>query len=157
MAKSLGVGGQMIELRRIKAGPFTENDGIISLDELRNLLELYDEVKNEKEKQIIEKELRKYIRPMEELLKEFKKVYVFDSCIDSLSHGQDLAVPGVSKLDFGIQIGEEVAIFSLKGELVAVGKSLMTSEELMKKEKGIFVRIYKTFMDIGVYPKRMLT
>ena len=157
MADSLKVGGQMIELRRIKAGPFTESDNMISLDKLRNIWELYNEAKNEKEKEILEKELCKYIRPMEELLKEFKKVYVFDNCVDSLSHGHNLAIPGVSKLDDGIQIGEEVAIFSLKGELVAIGESLLTSEDVMNKEKGLFIKTHKTFMDIGVYPKRIIS
>ena len=43
----LNVKSQMIELRRVKAGPFCENSkSLISLDKLRNLLELYEEETN---------------------------------------------------------------------------------------------------------------
>ena len=150
----LGVGGQMIELRRTKAGPFTEDDESISLDNLRNLWDLYNESKG-KEKDIFEKEIRKYVRPMEMLLKDFKTVYVKDTSIDSLCHGNDLAIPGVCKVERGILVGEEVAIFTLKGELVSMGTALLTSEDSMKKNKGIFVKTEKVFMDIGTYQKEV--
>ena len=149
MGEYLGVGAQMAELRRIKAGPFTEEDNSISLDKLRNLWELYDE-SNRDEK--YHKELKNYIRPMGDLLKDFKKIFVSDAAIDSLSHGYDLAIPGIVKFEYGITNGEDVAIFSLKGELIAMGKSLMNSEEIKKLDKGICIKTNKVFMDVGVYP-----
>lgn len=147
----LGCGAQMKELRRTKAGPLTEDDGIISLDKLRNLLELCHEAKDEKEKDIFEKELRKYIRPMEDVLKDFKKVYVRDNAVNSICHGADLAIPGVSELDDNISIGEEVAIMTLKSELIAMGIAYMSSKDVIKKDKGAFVKTTKVFMEIDVY------
>jgi H/ACA ribonucleoprotein complex subunit 4 len=152
MGEDLGVSAQMIELRRTKAGPIREEDNIISLDKLRNLYELYNEEKDSNTKNIYEKELKKYIRPMEEVLKDFKVVIARDSAVDTVCHGSDLAVPGVSKLCDDIDVGEEVAVITHKGELIAMGTAFMTSKEVMKKNKGAFIKTDKVFMDIGTYP-----
>lgn len=155
MGESLGINAQMMELRRTKAGPFREDDNSISLDKLRNLYKLYNEsVKNKtKDLELYEKELRKYIRPMEYLLKDFKKVYVRDSAVDSICHGADLAVPGVSKLDDNIEMGETVAIMTLKEELIGMGMAFMNSKNVIKKKKGAFVKTEKVFMDTLTYPR----
>ncbi len=147
IALSLSVGGQMIELRRTKAGPFTEDDNSIGLDKLRNLYDLYKENNIKYETQI-----RKYIKPMEDLLCEFKKVYVRDSAVYTLAHGFNLAIPGISKLDDNISKGEEIAVFTLKGELVAMGTALMSAKEITENKNGMCVSIEKVFMDINEYP-----
>lgn len=144
IGEHLGCGAHMKELRRTKAGPFTENDNSISLDKLRNLFELYNEDKSE----ILERELRKYIRPMEDTLVDFKKVYIRDTAIESLSHGHNLAIPGILKLEKDIEAGEEIAVLTGNGELMAMGTALMSSSEVEKKNKGYFVDIQKVFIDI---------
>lgn len=153
----LGVGAQMAELRRTKAGPFTENDFSLGVDKLRNLFNLYmmndDGSNNLDTMSRFEQEFRKYLRPMEDLLVEFKKVYVHDSSIDSLTHGYDLAAPGVASLSKDIEVGEEIAIFTGKGELIAMGEALLDSDSMMKVSSGMCVRIDKVLMDVGYYPK----
>lgn len=153
IGEHLGVGAHMKELRRTKAGPLREEDGIISIDKLRNLWSLYNE-SEEDEKQIFEKELRQYILPMEEILKDFKKVYARDSAVGSLTYGSDLAIPGVAKLDDGIEIGDEVAVMTLKGELIGMGTAFLSSKNVMKKKKGAFVKTSKIFMEPDYYPKQ---
>jgi len=137
VGESIGCGAHMQELRRTKAGPFNEEENIISLDKLRNLYELYlgNESQENDSKNLYEKELRKYIFPMEELLVDFKKVYLRDSAIDSICHGGDLAIPGVAKLDETIKIGEDVAMFSQKGELVGIGMSYLFRGCYEEKER----------------------
>ena len=46
-----------------------------------------------------------------------------------------------------------VAILTLKGELVALGTSVMTTEEMMAESRGLCVKIDKVFMPRGTYPK----
>ena len=50
-------------------------------------------------------------------------------------------------------MGEEVALFTQKGELVAMGTAYLDSKKVEKKKKGAFVKTNKVFMDVGVYPK----
>ena len=44
-----------------------------------------------------------------------------------------------------------VAVMSLKGELVAVGESVMSSKNVMKEDKGKVVKINKVFMKTETY------
>ena len=97
-----------------------------------------------------EKFLRKVIQPAENGVKHLPKIWVFDTTIESICHGVDLKVPGISRLNDKINKDETVAIMSLKDELVALGIAKMDSSEMMG-EKGIAVQTEKVFMQPGVY------
>ncbi len=133
----LKTGAHMQELRRTQAGPINESDNLVNLDDLRDALHYYKKDKNEKF-------IRYCLHPIEKAVQDFKKCYVFDSALESLSHGRDLGAPGVSKLEhFGK--GDMVAVMSLKGELVAVGEALMSTKEIKKERKGLAVKTSKVF------------
>ena len=55
-------------------------------------------------------------------------------------------------LSKGIKRGDLVAIKSLKGELVASGIALASTEEIMNADSGLVVNTNKVFMQPGVYP-----
>ncbi|MBI5398795.1 RNA-guided pseudouridylation complex pseudouridine synthase subunit Cbf5, partial [Candidatus Woesearchaeota archaeon] len=76
-----------------------------------------------------------------------------DTTVDTLCHGADLGVPGISKVHSDIQVGELVAVVTLKEELVSIGEAVMISKDMQKKPKGIAVKAGKVFMDPGTYPK----
>ncbi|HLD05622.1 MAG TPA: RNA-guided pseudouridylation complex pseudouridine synthase subunit Cbf5 [Candidatus Nanoarchaeia archaeon] len=141
---ALGCGAHMSELRRTKAGPFKES----SLSTLQNLKDAYYYFKEEGR----DEELRKLVVPIEFGVSHLAKVWVLDTTVDSLCHGATLGIPGVSKVESEIQVGEDVAVLTLKGELVAVGKALLASR-VMLKDKGLAVKSSQVFMDPGVYPK----
>ena len=144
MGKSAGTGAHMVELRRTKAGPFDEST-LTTLDDLRDAHWYYKHENNEKF-------LRKILQPIENAVKYLPKVWILDSAIESLSHGVDLAVPGISKLNNFLD-NEMVAVLSLKGELVALGTSVMITDKILKLKKGIAIKIDKVFMKSGVYPR----
>ena len=86
------------------------------------------------------------IQPIENAIKHLAKCWIFDTTIESLSHGRDLAIPGISKLE-NFKKNEIVAILTLKGELVAIGEAAMSAVEVNTKEKGIAIQVKKVFMD----------
>jgi len=143
LGKKLKVGAHMQELRRTKAGPFNES----TLFTLQDLIDAYHYSKNEDN----DKFITKIIQPMENAIKHMPKIWVFDTTVDSLCHGADLNVPGISKLNNKIKANDPVAVMTLKDELVALGTAKMDSEEIIKKEKGLAVKTDKVFMEIGVY------
>lgn len=158
----LGTNAQMIELRRTKAGPKDETQALISADYLHSLWELYLEYKNDEKDssnntnldlEVVKKELRQYILPMEELLQDLKKITLRDSAIHTICHGSDLGVPGVLEIDDEIELGDEVAMLSGRGELVAIGTAMMSGKDIVKKDKGAAIKTEKVFMDKEVYPK----
>jgi len=140
----LGCGAHMQELRRTRAGPFTEDETLVTLHELsaaQSEFEAGDEVA-----------LRRVIQPMEVALTSLPKILIRDSAVDAVCHGADLALPGVVQLDSAIERNKLIAIFTLKGEAVGLGRTLLTSREMLDQEKGEAVKIERVIMDRGTYP-----
>ena len=143
LGQKLKIGAHMLELRRTKAGPFDEK----TLFTLQDLTDAFYFYKNEKN----DKFLRKVIQPVENAIAHLPKIWVFDTTVDTLCHGADLNIPGISKLNDQINKNDIVAIMTLKDELVALGTAQLASEEIMEKEKGLAVKTERVFMVPGVY------
>ncbi|MEK6938185.1 MAG: PUA domain-containing protein [Nanoarchaeota archaeon] len=139
LGQELGIGAHMAELRRTQAGPFTEKDHLVTLNDLDDAYHFYKEENNDK--------FIKYcLQPAEAALIYIPKCWVLDSAIISITHGRDLAIPGVCKLE-NFRKEEVVAIMSLKGELVAMGEAQMSAVEINTKDKGIAIKVKKVFME----------
>ena len=76
-----------------------------------------------------------------------------DNAVDAVCHGAGLAAPGVLSVETGIEKGDTVAVFTLKGELVSLGISQMKSIEILKAATGIAAATDRVLMDAGTYPK----
>ena len=142
LGKYLGCGAHMVQLVRTKAGPFNDKN-MYTLHDLKDAYEFY--------KNGNEEEIRKIILPFEKATEHLGKIWIFDGAVDPLCHGSDLYLPGIAKLNDKIMKGDLVAVFTLKNELVCIGKAEIESEEMMKNEKGTTVKSGKVFMDRGKY------
>lgn len=140
----LGCGAHMRELRRTRAGPFTEENGSVTLHEL-SAAQSEHEAGNSAS-------LRAMIKPMEVALGAIPHIVIRDSAVDAVCHGADLAIPGIVKLDSMIEKSKPVALFTLKGEAVALGRAFMTSREILDQEKGVAAKTERVLMDRGTYP-----
>lgn len=143
---ALGSGAHMAELRRSKVGPFNESTDLCTLQDLTDAYYYYTEENNEAP-------LRKIIKPIEAAIKHLPKVWIADTTVNAICHGATLKVPGIVKVETEIQVDEPVALLTLKGELVAVGRTFLTSREMLKKKRGIAVKSSQVFMQPGVYPR----
>lgn len=143
MGEILCVGATMIELRRTVVGPLGE-------DQMVRLHELYYAVHRWKEGD--ESMLRKLVMPVEKVI-ELKPVFVRDSAVNAVCHGAQLAVPGIARLDSSIKKGETVALYTVKGELVALAEALCDADELVEMEKGIVFKTKRVIMEADLYPK----
>ena len=128
----------MQELRRTRVASFDES----TLFTLQDLADAYYYYKKDGNDTFI----RKIIQPVENAIRHMPKVWVLDSTVPTLLHGANLNVPGISKLHDGIQKAEDVAVMTLKNELVGIGTTGMTSQEIMKSEKGMAFSMHKVFM-----------
>ncbi len=138
LGQALKTGAHMVELRRTQAGPFNEQDNLVTLNDLQDALHYYKEEQNEKY-------LRYCLQPIENATKHLAKCWIFDTTIESVSHGRDVAIPGISKLE-NFKKGETVAVLSLKGELICVGIAAMSGVEINTKDKGIAITTKKVFI-----------
>lgn len=133
LGEVLGVGGEMAELRRIESGVFNESQTII-LQKLVDAFWLYSQGKGER--------LKKMILNIEDVLAEtgVKKVVASDYALHSISTGANLAIPGIVEMD-DFDKDDVVGIFSGKGELICIGKTLMSSKDILKSKKGVAIDV----------------
>ena len=75
-----------------------------------------------------------------------------DSAVASITHGASLKVRGISSLSRGIKKGSLVAIMSLKGELIAIGRSVLSADDIVELDSGIAVEIERVVMPRDLYP-----
>lgn len=146
IGEALGCGAHMAELRRTQVGPFNEECNLRNLQELTDAHHYWMEDGDETM-------LREVVMPMEQAAAHLPKVVIRDSAVDAISHGADLAAGGILKLSPSIEKGSTVALETLKGELVAAGKSHNKASEICEMSTGIMVDINKVFMVPGTYPK----
>jgi len=149
MGTALGCGANMVQLRRTRSARFSEKE-TCTLHDLKDAFVSYKEDGEEKD-------LRKCIRPMEDMLAHLPVMVTRDSAVDAVCHGADLAMPGLVAVSDGITRGEVVWLRTMKGEAVALGKALRTTGELCKERKGIAANITRVLMEPGTYPKMWKT
>jgi H/ACA ribonucleoprotein complex subunit 4 len=140
----LGCGAHMRELRRSRAGPFTEQFGLTTMHDLSAAQEKFENGNSER--------LQSIIKPMEIALQSIPHIILRDSAVDSICHGALLAVPGISKLELSIEKNKPVALFTLKREAVAIGRALISSNDMLEQDKGLAVKPERVLMERGTYP-----
>ncbi len=143
----LGVGAHMQELRRSRAGPFTEDSPMKVT--LHDVAYWFGEWQTKKDPAL----LRKFVQPMEAALELIPKITVRDSAVDALCHGASLTAPGVVTVDSGIVKGSLVAVLTLKGEAVILGRAVEPTEQIMELKHGVVAAPERVLMPRGTYPK----
>ncbi len=141
----LGVGAHMRELRRTRTGPFKEDETLVRLQDVSEALYLWREYGDERL-------LRKIVLPVEVATAHIPKIVIRDTAVDAIAHGADLAVPGIVRLTKDVKKDSIAALYTLKGELVALGKALYDAEEIAKMDRGIVVKTKRVYMKPGTYP-----
>ena len=149
MGEILGPGGSMIELRRSRVHQFSE-DNLVTMHQLADAFASWKENGDSRK-------LEKMILPIEHALSEIKSVVIRDSAIDSLCHGAQLAIPGILEISLGLQQGDLVAIYSQKGEVIALAESLLSENEIIDNTTGYAFQTKRIIMKPNTYPKSWST
>lgn len=136
----------MQELRRTRAGPFTENSNLVTLHDVAYWFLEWQQQKDEKT-------LKKFAQPMEKALTLIPKIHIRDSAVDAICHGANLTAPGVLSLENGLRKGSMAAIFTLKGEAVALAEAAFSAEDILEMDHGLVAKTERVLMPRGTYPK----
>lgn len=132
IGQELGVGAHMAKLRRTRVGNFT----------LENSIKLHE---------IKKSAVRNFMLPVEAAVEHLGHVIVKDSAVANITNGSPLFTTGLSRIQQDIDKEDLIAVMSLKGELVALGTTKMSSQEMIKR-RGFAVKIDRVVMQKGVYP-----
>ncbi|KAI4472131.1 centromere/microtubule binding protein cbf5 [Holotrichia oblita] len=130
----LGVGGQMLELRRVRSGIQSERDNMATMHDVIDAQWLYENHKDESY-------LRRVIRPLEGLLIGHKRIIMKDSSVNAVCYGAKILLPGILRYEDSIELNEELVIVTTKGEAVALAIALMTTSTIASCDHGIVAKI----------------
>ncbi|EAQ90702.1 centromere/microtubule binding protein CBF5 [Chaetomium globosum CBS 148.51] len=144
----LGVGAHMQELRRVRSGVMSEDNG--SLVTLHDVLDAQWQYDNGGD----ESYLRKVIQPLETLLCTYKRLVVKDSAVNAVCYGAKLMLPGLLRYDAGIDAHEEVVLMTTKGEAIAIGIAQMSTVEMSTCDHGVVAKVKRCIMERDLYPRR---
>jgi H/ACA ribonucleoprotein complex subunit 4 len=145
IGEAIGCGAHMQELRRTKTGPFCE-DNMTTLHDLKDAYVFWREYGTESE-------LRKFVQPVELALTHLPSIVIRDSTVDAICRGASLAIPGIVSLDANICNGDTVCLFTQKGEIVALCKASMDTDEILETKNGLAAITENVIMNAGTYPK----
>ena len=140
----LGVGGSMRELRRVRSGELEEQDCVT----LQDLVRAFSRLEEGDESGV-----RRVVRPVEEALSGVPQIVIKDTAVAAVAYGAALKAPGVVAISPDIRPGSLVAIFTLKGELVALGRARLSSDGIKKAERGVVADLERVVMERDLYPR----
>lgn len=140
---ALGTGAHMVELRRTRSGQFDESQAC-TLQDLADAAE----AARHGDPSI----LQSLIQSPKKALASLPKVILRDTAVDAVCHGAVLARQGVISYDeFGK--GTVVVLTTSCGELVALGRPLVSSKEAGPLTCGLIISPSTVFMEPGTYPR----
>lgn len=143
----LGVGGQMIELRRVRSGIQGEQEGMVTMHDILDAQWAYENHKDETY-------LRRVIKPLEGLLIAHKRIFIKDSAVNAVCYGAKVLLPGILRYEDGIEIDQEIVIVTTKGEAVALAIALMTTSTMASCDHGVAAKLKRVIMERDTYPRK---
>lgn len=147
MGLLLGVGAHMAELRRVRSGCLGESHNMVTMHDVLDAMWLYENKGDETY-------LRRVVMPLERLLTENKRIIVKDSAVNALCYGAKLMAVGVLRFSPDIELGEQVALVSTKGEAVAIAYAQMTTAQIATVDHGVVAKTKRVVMERDTYPRR---
>ncbi len=149
MGELLGVGASMVDLRRTRVANYSESDGFVRLQDVYTASEALQKGDADG--------LKKAVFPIEMAMTHLKPVMVKDSAVASLCNGSYLAIPGIARIDSSIQANDKIAFYTLKGELIATGRSSMDFNSIEESQRGIDAIVERVIMKENTYPRSWKT
>lgn len=136
IGKFAGIPARMEELRRVAVGSISEKE-CVTMQELIDAVWL---LKNKKDDSLI----KKIIHPIDTYL-HFKKIIIKETATKELRNGAQLMAPGLVEVPEHLVQGKLVSIYSESRELIGIGTSLYSSEEMKALDKGQVVKIERIY------------
>ncbi len=145
IGEALGTGAHMADLRRTRTVTFLEKEAH-SLNDLKDATVLWKEEQDEGA-------LKEIVKPMERMLEHLPAVVVKDTAVDAVCHGASLAVPGIARIDKQIVKGDLLAVYTAKGEGIALMDAAMSSKLIIDSKTGVAATARRVLMEPKTYPK----
>ena len=134
VGEQLGCGAHMAWLRRTEAGGFTLEDAV-NLSALEAACARWHDA-------LDDKELKPALYPLEAALDSARmpRIWLDEGAVAHIASGSPLYVPGVLAYTADVTRDAEVAVQTLSGQLVALGRAGLDAAEFEQATRGVAVR-----------------
>jgi len=143
----LGTGAHMQELRRVRSGCLSEQNNLVTMHDVLDAQYIHDTNQDETY-------LRRVVFPLEILLTSYPRIVVKDSCVNAITYGAKLMIPGVLRFESNIHVGTEIVMMTTKGEAIAIGIAQMPTAVIATVDHGVVSIIKRVIMDRDTYNMR---
>lgn len=98
--------------------------------------------------------LRRVIMLLEVFLISYKRFVVKDSVVNVICYGVKFMISGLFRFENDIEVGEEVVLMMIKGEVIVLGIVEMITVVMVICDYGIVVKIKRVIMDRDIYSRK---
>ena len=137
---------QLVELRRTRSGNFTEHH-CVPMEDLVDAVYLW------KEKDDASAMLR-LVSPIDVLMDGRAGLILKDGAVSAVSHGAPLTRPGIQAIQGEFESDEEIVLWSMKGEVVAIANATRGTSEIPQIEIGEVAKPSLVLMPTDTYPRQ---
>ena len=136
---------ELLELRRTRSGAMHVEQAV-SMQQLVDAVWCWRELNDTAP-------MLRIVSPIESLLGTRPGLVVQDSAAAAVAHGASLARVGVVAIDGQFDEDEEIAIRTMKDEVVAMARSVVSSDDVESMKSGIVARPHTVLMATDTYPR----
>ena len=137
---------QLVELRRTRSGRFTEQN-CVPMEDLVDAVYLW------KEKGDASAMLR-LVSPIDVLMDGRSGLILKDGAVSAVSHGAPLTRPGIQAIQGDFESDEEIVLWSMKGEVVAIANATRGTAEIPLIKVGEVAKPSLVLLPADIYPRQ---
>ncbi len=137
---------KLVELRRTRSGRFTEQN-CVPMEDLVDAVYLW------KEKGDASAMLR-LVSPIDVLMDGRSGLILKDGAVSAVSHGAPLSRPGIQAIQGDFESDEEIVLWSMKGEVVAIANATRGTAEIPLIKVGEVAKPSLVLLPADIYPRQ---
>ncbi len=137
---------QLVELRRTRSGRFTE-ENCVPMEDLVDAVYLWKQ-------QGDASAMLRLVSPIDVLMDGRSGLILKDGAVSAVSHGAPLTRPGIQAIQGEFEAEDEIVLWSMKGEVVAIANSSRSTSEIPQIKVGEVAKPSLVLLPADIYPRQ---
>ena len=137
---------KLVELRRTRSGRFTE-DHCVPMEDLVDAVHLWKNMGDASA-------MLRLVSPIDVLMNGRSGLVIKDGAVAAVTHGAPLTRPGIQAIEGDFESEDEIVLWSMKGEVVALATATRGTAEIPGINVGEVAKPSLVLLQSNVYPRQ---
>ena len=137
---------KLVELRRTRSGRFTE-DHCVPMEDLVDAVHLWKKMGDASA-------MLRLVSPIDVLMNGRSGLVIKDGAVAAVTHGAPLTRPGIQAIEGDFESDDEIVLWSMKGEVVALANATRGTAEIPGINVGEVAKPSLVILQTNVYPRQ---